>query len=108
MKALKFRSELADMILSGEKTITWRLFDDKDLKSGDAVKLIRWESGEQFGEAVLQEVREKRFADLTEEDTTGHETFANDEEMYATYAKYYQEHVGPDTRLKVIELQLKQ
>jgi len=31
MKTLKFREKLSKLILSGKKTTTWRLFDDKDL-----------------------------------------------------------------------------
>jgi len=35
MKSLKFSAELVPLILSGEKTMTWRFWDDKDLDSGD-------------------------------------------------------------------------
>lgn len=34
-KTLKFTPELSAKILSGEKTSTWRLFDDKNLQKGD-------------------------------------------------------------------------
>ena len=40
MKTLKFEPELAEKILSGEKTTTWRLWDDKALKAGDSVEFI--------------------------------------------------------------------
>lgn len=60
MKGLKFRKELADIILAGEKNVTWRLFDDKDLREGDAVSLINWDTGEEFAQAKLTEVREKK------------------------------------------------
>jgi len=32
MKTLKFSKNLIPSIVSGEKTITWRCLDDKDLK----------------------------------------------------------------------------
>ena len=35
MKTLKFRKELSELILKKEKTTTWRIFDDKDIKQGD-------------------------------------------------------------------------
>ncbi len=35
MKSLKFRSHLVPLILSGQKYVTWRLLDDKDIKAGD-------------------------------------------------------------------------
>lgn len=108
MKSLKFRPELADMILAGEKTITWRLFDDKDLQTGDQVELLRWDTGEKFGIAHLKAVREKQFKDLASEDRLGHEKFKSDQEMYATYERYYGKPIGPETKLKIIELQLEQ
>ena len=40
MKTLKFTTQLVEKILSGEKTSTWRLFDDKDFKNGDNLAFI--------------------------------------------------------------------
>jgi predicted transcriptional regulator len=40
LKSLKFRPELAKMILDSTETTTWRMFDDKDLKEGDVVDFI--------------------------------------------------------------------
>jgi uncharacterized protein YhfF len=40
MKTLKFNHELAQLILAGEKTSTWRLYDDKDLSVDDEIKII--------------------------------------------------------------------
>jgi hypothetical protein len=42
MKTLKFRDYLVPLILSGSKTATWRLFDDKDLAKGDAIQLLEF------------------------------------------------------------------
>ena len=36
-KSIKFRDNLAKLVLAGEKDLTWRLFDDKDFKEGDEV-----------------------------------------------------------------------
>ncbi len=46
---VKFREHLVLKILSGEKTVTWRLFDDKDLQEGDRIELVNWNTGETFG-----------------------------------------------------------
>jgi hypothetical protein len=105
-KTLKFRKDLADMILAGEKDATWRLFDDKDLSEGDECELLIWETLEQFATAHLLDVQEKAFKELTEEDWEGHETFDSDEEMYATYSTYYKQPVGPDTLVKVIKFEI--
>ena len=44
MKTLKFAPPLAKMILEGNKTATWRLFDDKDLQPGDKLNLQNGET----------------------------------------------------------------
>ena len=56
MKTLKFTSPLAKMILDGSKTTTWRLFDDKDLQSGDKLDLQNCETGEDFAKAEILEI----------------------------------------------------
>jgi hypothetical protein len=40
MKTLKFDHNLAQLILKGEKTTTWRLYDDKDLSVDDVIKVV--------------------------------------------------------------------
>jgi hypothetical protein len=61
MKTLKFRHQLVEEILTGRKTVTWRLFDDKDLKVGDKIELLYWETKEKFADAEIIEVREKNW-----------------------------------------------
>ena len=106
MKTLKFRHHLAEEIIAGRKTVSWRLFDDKDLKAGDKLELIDWESGEKFAEAEIIKVSEKKFGEIGEKDFEGHEEFENREEMLATYRKYYGSEVNWDTIVKIIEFKL--
>ena len=40
MKTLKFDHDQAELIKAGEKTSTWRLYDDKDLSVDDQIKII--------------------------------------------------------------------
>tara|TARA_B100000508_G_scaffold138874_1_gene135799 strand:+ start:303 stop:635 length:333 start_codon:yes stop_codon:yes gene_type:complete len=105
MKTLKFRPHLCDQIIAGEKTCTWRLFDDKDLQPGERVEFQNWETKEPIGEAVLHTIVTKTLGTLTESDWEGHEKFESDEEMYATYRTYYGDQVGPDTELKIIDFE---
>lgn len=105
-KTLKFREYLVPLVLSGEKNITWRLFDDKDLQEGDIVELINWNTKEKFGEAELVKVWEKEMGKLDDEDFDGHEKFDTDEEMYATYKKYYGDRVNKKTIVKIIRFKL--
>ena len=64
MKTLKFRSVLAEMILRGEKKTTFRLFDDKDIRAGDELELVNWETKQPFGKAVVLEAYDKEFEQL--------------------------------------------
>jgi len=106
MKTLKFAPNLVSMVLSGEKTSTWRLFDDKDLCVGDELVLINKETGEEFARAVITKVKEKKLKDVKEEDFAGHEKFESEEKMYETYRKYYGDKVNPDTLVKMIDFDI--
>ena len=106
MKLVKFQHDLVKLVLSGEKTSTWRLFDDKNLSIDDMIELREFGKDTPFGTANIVRVIEKSFKELTDEDKVGHETFADDAEMYRTYSTYYKTEVGPETRLKIIWFEL--
>lgn len=100
MKTLKFSWPLVKMILSGEKTVTWRINDDKALHTGDIVSCLTPSSSE-FAEIKITEIKETEFAKLTLRDKEGHEHFASEAEMYETYSRSYKVAVTPETKLKV-------
>jgi hypothetical protein len=102
MKKLRFSTELIEKILSGKKTTTWRVDDDKDIRAGDELSLCNAGNVE-FATAKVISVKETTFGKLTNEDRKGHETFKSDEEMYRTYSRYYKIRITPDTKLKVIK-----
>ncbi len=106
-KIVKFRDNLAKLVLAREKDATWRLFDDKNLSEGDEVDLVNWNTGEKFAEAVLTKVREKKLRELEPSDFEGHEKFESEEEMYKTYRTYYGDRVTSETAVKMIRFQLK-
>ncbi len=106
MKTLKFRQVLAKEILDGRKTITWRLFDDKDLKVGDKLDFLEWETKNKFAEAEIIGIREKKLVDIEDEDLEGHEKFKDKEEMLETYKKYYGDRTSVDTVVKIISFNL--
>lgn len=106
MKVLKFAPHLADMIIAGEKTTTWRLFDDKDISTGDDFIFVNKESGREFASALAVSVKVKTIRTLDADDWVGHEKFKNEEEMYSMYKKYYGDKVQPDTELKVIKFNI--
>lgn len=90
------------MILSGAKTATWRLFDDKDLMVGDEIEFINIETGKVIGTGKITKLKLTTLDSLDESDWNGHENFASEAEMYETYRGYYGHKVGPDSELKII------
>ena len=106
MKTLKFSKNLIPDIISGRKTVTWRCFDDKDLKVGDEILFLDKETKQPFAKVLLAEVEEKIFKDLTDEDKKGHEEFKNEEEIFKAYSEYYKTEIIPATSLKVIKFKL--
>jgi len=106
MKRLKFAKNLIPDILSGQKTITWRCFDDKDLRVGDEVLFLDSMTKKSFAKAVLIEIEEKTLGKLDEEDREGHEKFKNDEEMLKTYSEYYKTKITPATQFKIIKFKI--
>jgi hypothetical protein len=106
MKTLKFDSILADLILKGEKTSTWRLFDDKDLKAGDDITLIRRPKLEPFAKANITRVIEKPLGRLTDDDKDGHERYGSEDEMYQTLQGYYEHPIDSKTPVKVIHFKI--
>jgi ribonuclease HI len=108
MKKLKLDHKLADLVRSGEKTSTWRLYDDKDIRVNDTLELIdkvdpgnpdTWKTA---GFARVNVVVEKRLGELTDADFDGHDKFASQNEMLKTFQSYYGPQVTLQTPLKII------
>lgn len=106
MKTLKFKKNLSELILNNEKTTTWRIFDDKDIQTGDIMEFLVSETKETFAVARIIDVIEKKFKELDKNDLDGHEKFNSNEEMYSTYTTYYNQTVDENTVVKVIKFEL--
>lgn len=106
MKTLKFKEKLSKLILSGEKTTTWRLFDDKDLQVSDEVIFLVKETLQEFAKVRLLEVVETIFGNLSEEDLDGHEKYSSPEEMYKVFSEFYQRQVDANSPVKIIKFKL--
>jgi len=102
VKTLKFTEDLVALVQSGEKTTTFRLYDDKDLQVGDVIDLFVKETGFQFGVMTIIEVTTKPLCGLDESDWVGHERYTNEDEMYELFRKFYGNSVGPNTEVKII------
>ncbi len=106
MKILKFRKRLSQLILCGEKTVTWRLFDDKNLQKGEVVSFMVWETGKKFANVKILEVTETTFAKLKKEDFEGHEPFSSMDEVYDRFSLYYHRPIYPHTSVKILRFSL--
>ena len=105
-KTSKFRPELAELVLSGKKTSTWRLWDDKNISEGDILDLLNKETLEKFATAKVTKVVEKPLGSLTPEEKGRHEVYTSDEEMFNILEGFYHKPVNSDTLAKVIWFEL--
>lgn len=105
MKTLKFEPHLVQLLLNGTKTVTWRLFDDKNLQIGDHLGLVNAETGEKFGEAEIIKSQEKQIKDLTNEDLKGN-NYRDQIHVIELNQKYYGNTVDDKTVVKIIEFKL--
>ena len=103
MKTLKFYSKLVPLILSREKTTTFRMFDDKNLTEGDVLQFVEKESGQHFGNATIVSVVEKRLCDMIDVDLDGHEKYESREKMYEDYRNIYGDRVTPEAMVKIVK-----
>lgn len=72
----------------------------------DEIELREFGKDKSFATAKITKVVTKPFADLTEADKEGHETFKSDEEMYERYRNYYNTEVNGQTIVKIIWFEL--
>lgn len=105
-KNLKFSEHLISPILSGTKTSTWRLWDDKNLSIGDIVDFLEYGTKKHFATARIFKMVEKPLGILTKEDKDGHESFNSDQDMYSTFEKYYNKKVDHETLVKIVWFEL--
>lgn len=105
MKMLKFKEKLVEKILDGRKTITWRLFDDKDLRAGDQLRLINSDNGVVFGGAEIIDIREKKIKDLNDDELVAND-YNDRNQILEVNKKYYGDQVTDETIIKIIEFKL--
>lgn len=95
------------LILKGSKTVTWRMFDDKDLQVGDMIQLINKDTGENFTLAKIIKIQSKKLGEMSESDFNGrHERFATKDAMLITYKSYYGDKVTFESPVKIVHFDL--
>jgi len=109
VKTLKFDHQYAQEILQGDKSSTWRLYDDKDLSVDDTVRIIDKvndsdpASWKVIGDGRVTEVSEKKLSAVSEADMEGHEHFDSQDAMLEHYRGYYGPRVSLETPVKIIK-----
>lgn len=108
MKRIQLDHGLAQMVLSGEKTSTWRLYDSDDMTVNDGVVIIDKVNPEQpqtwkaIGTGRINKIIEKRMGDIQDADYDGHEHHGSPEARLAFYRAVYGDRVTWDTPVKMI------
>jgi hypothetical protein len=106
MKQIKFAEHLVALVLSGQKTSTWRMFDDKNLQIGDELSCVDRGTGKEFAKVVITDIREKKFKDIKDSDFVGHERFESLEKMTESYRGYYGDKFTSEAMVKMITFKL--
>ena len=106
MKKIKFSDILINKVLSGEKTTTWRLFDDKNLTARDELLLCD-AAGKDFARSRIITIKEKTLSEITikEKEESGWEEETN-KEITEHYSKLYKKPVDKNTKIKIIKFKL--
>ncbi len=112
MKTLKLDHSIAQKVRTGERTATWRLYDDKDIQVNDQIELIdkvepddpsTWQV---IGVAHIDLIVEKRLSEVNQSDFEGHGPVKSTESLLKAYQKYYGLRVTLDTPVKMIHFSL--
>lgn len=111
-KTLKLSHQFADEIRSGTHLVTWRLYDDKDLRVDDHVELIDKvdstdpASWDVFATVIIDTVIEKRLADVTEAELTSNFGDRSREDVLTLLRSYYGRDVTWQTPVKIVHFHL--
>ncbi len=103
---MKFNQNLIPLIVSKQKTATWRLFDDKNLSVGDTLELLNAETREIFAKAKIVSLSEKPISQVSDEDRVGHEPVGQGIELLKHYETLYKKKIDPNESIKIIRFEL--
>ncbi len=113
MKTLKFNHELAQQVASGQKTVTWRVNDEKNLSVDDEVWIVdkverkNPETWQAIGTARINQILAKHLGEMKGDELGGHEEYSSKEAMIKTFQEYYGQDINENTPVKVIHFTFK-
>jgi len=107
---VRFFEELKDLILSGEKTETWRIkkgFNSR-YKEGNVLRIRVTQSGDEFAKIRIVKVWQESIKQIfSSNDFGGHEKYSTMNEMINTFKKYYSdEEITEKTLITRIKFEL--
>ena len=105
-KTIKFTPYLTELVKSGKKYTTFRIFDEKDLSKGDNIILATRDGDTvtEFGEGVITSVDIKTISTISKDDFIGHEKVEGN--LLDHYKVYYGNTINNDTEVKVIRFRI--
>lgn len=99
---LKFADVFVDKLLSGEKTVTFRIGLDPDIEEGKPLWLCDSE-GNRVVMRRVEEVINMTIEEAARQDLEGHKSYKNAEKLVEAMERYYpEEDVHPYTRIDVV------
>jgi ribonuclease HI len=107
MKTLKLNNATAQLVASGQKTSTWRLYDDKDISVDDEIQFIdRVDPHDRntwypIGVGTVDSVLHKRLGSVSPEDLKS-EGFESQDAMLAAFTEHYGKQISLETPVKII------
>jgi ribonuclease HI len=109
MKILKLDHQFAQQVLSGERRSTWRMFDEKHLSVGDEIQIVDKVDPDDdgtwliIGEGKIEQVTEKRLADVSENEYKTEEAYTSLDDILAEFRKFYGPLVTSATPVKIVK-----
>ncbi len=99
---------MAELIRQGQKTVTWRVNDEKNLNVDDEVWIIdkvdkkNPDSWQAIGTARINEILAKRLGEIEPGELGGEEEYATKQDMVAAFRQYYGRDINEKTSVKII------
>lgn len=113
MEKICFADNLIQPIIKKGETSTWRinekvpfrLSNTSNLKVDDIISLSN-NDGQEFAQAIILQIKDTSFENLSEDDKSAHKEFSSDEEMYQTFSSYYHTEIGPKSKIRIIKFRI--
>lgn len=94
------------MVMSGQKTLTWRFFDDQGLSVGDDVELREYGAHEPFAAGKITAVTEELLGELAAMGGSARHAFPDGDEKRLSLRSDSGQPIGPSTLVKIVRFKV--